>query len=366
MHFKINGNKAFLDFEKDQLRIGHNIYKLNNNLNWFSNRLYVKFNSNCNIKCIYCYQNNDRKNAPITDIDKYETLFKKLDNFDEIIIFGGEPLIETNLENIDFFLKQIYPRRVSIFTNGYHNEAVRKFINKISYQIENLIITVDGPEKIHNNRRKAGNNMQFQDLLNNIISYSNDIFNTIIQVNIDSDNINYIDILLNDLNDLFKKRTPQKVILNRVLHSNNSISNYDLINYFLSLKDFENICIDVNSLVYKKIHNYLNDEGIFLERCTAGRTMVFDFTSNNIYACPECKDTIVGEFDSRDFTIDYNGCNDIIEYSSKSIPPCDTCKLKKVCAFGCFIDDDVDGTKCFNSTKNEIKLVLDNFDSIFG
>lgn len=89
------------------------------------------FTPGCNFRCPFCH------NASIVD-DKYkrieeESIFKYLDKRKNIIegvcITGGEPLIQTGIED---FIKKIKDRglKVKIDTNGYLPEKLKSLIEK--------------------------------------------------------------------------------------------------------------------------------------------------------------------------------------------------------------------------------------------
>jgi len=143
----------------------------------------------CNLGCEYCYANQGDYGTKAQKMDfktacrAVDFLVEKSNNNKNIRIsfFGGEPL--TNFKLIKSVVKYAKNKckesnkkiTFSMTTNGtLLSENVRRFVknNKI-----NLLVSIDGPEHIHNKYRKFknGNNSHYV-IKNNLIELNNQDF----------------------------------------------------------------------------------------------------------------------------------------------------------------------------------------------
>lgn len=141
------------------------------------NQLVVNVSENCNLRCSYCVYSGcykDRRTHNKSNDMSWELGKKAIDFFlncsnqakDRFITFyGGEPLLR-----LDFIkMAAIYARSIapdiqfSMTSNAtLLDEDALKFISDYSFQ---LVISLDGPEKIHNKFRKFSNNQGSFDIV---------------------------------------------------------------------------------------------------------------------------------------------------------------------------------------------------------
>ena len=153
----------------------------------------------CNLNCSYCYQQGVDKPGLISE-DILETIYHYLDQeFSEvkvkpyITLFGGEPLINTPAHRkvvekvID--LNEKYGYQLAAVTNGYHLEEYIELLK--TAQIKEIQVTLDGPEEIHNQRRrtKAGKNT-FEKIINGIKKALESQIPINLRVVVDKENLN--------------------------------------------------------------------------------------------------------------------------------------------------------------------------------
>lgn len=129
--------------------------RMNNSWLVAPNRLYLELTRNCNLRCLMCYNNAI---GPLPNELTGVQWKKLLDEMDRIAVFearftGGEPTLHPDfLEILDYAIaKGFY---VSVATNGVWKKEMLKKI--CSRNIDDFIISVDGPKEINNYLREGG------------------------------------------------------------------------------------------------------------------------------------------------------------------------------------------------------------------
>lgn len=144
--------------------------------------------SNCNFRCIYCYEKESIRNKSMTKEteDAIVNFIEQLkDDISSLSIawYGGEPLMRFDIiERLSKKIIRLCKENdikyfSSIVTNGYLlNEEMAKKIKDCN--ISKIQITIDGPQEIHDKRRILANgDGTFEKILNNIIKYSSSFAN---------------------------------------------------------------------------------------------------------------------------------------------------------------------------------------------
>jgi uncharacterized protein len=120
----------------------------------------------CNLRCTYCFEGDltsDSQNCmSIADV---EMMFRAIDKLSDayknrsrsIGLFGGEPLLPANKEIVRRVLEEAQKRAipVGIVTNGVFVEHYTDVFNKHKELISSVQVTIDGPERVHDLRRKS-------------------------------------------------------------------------------------------------------------------------------------------------------------------------------------------------------------------
>ena len=120
----------------------------------------------CNLRCTYCFEGDltsDSQN--FMSIEDVEMMFKAIDKLSDayknrsrsIELFGGEPLLPANKEIVHRVLEEAQKRAlpVGIVTNGVFIEHYTDMFNKHKELISSVQVTIDGPERVHDLRRKS-------------------------------------------------------------------------------------------------------------------------------------------------------------------------------------------------------------------
>lgn len=123
----------------------------------------------CNFNCSYCFESNidNAKKELLTEdmVSRIETLFP---NIESILLYGGEPLLEQNMDIIKYIIKKHPEKEYRIITNGYNIDKYIDILKQI--KIKWLQVTLDGNKEIHDKSRflKDDGMGTFDKLMSNI------------------------------------------------------------------------------------------------------------------------------------------------------------------------------------------------------
>ncbi len=226
----------------------------------------VLLTSNCNFKCNYCFEGLNNKKINMSSKLAQDTAnyiwnaFEIHNSLNRIIVsfYGGEPLLNREaMYNLCENLKskansQQKVDYVLISNLSLLNENDIKLLKK--YSFINIQVALDGPKKIHDDRRSTKNNMATYDIIiDNINNLVKNKLSVIVIINYDNENYKYIDELIIDL----KRKLPTDKIsffLNPIIKS---LSNQKCEKLFMSNKQQTELLIKI----YKKFReNKMNVE----------------------------------------------------------------------------------------------------------
>ncbi len=146
------------------------------------NILQFNISEDCNLNCAYCaaeggtYGRKAGKISPETALKGLEIILSHYEGINNIQFFGGEPLL--NLKAIKVIVEYLHQYKedhpdfsmpkFNINTNGtILNDEIIAFLKK--YPSVMIVISLDGPEIIHNRFRKNRSGKgTFQQIVNNI------------------------------------------------------------------------------------------------------------------------------------------------------------------------------------------------------
>ena len=304
--------------------------------------------SDCNFRCVYCYEKNSIKYPPMSDEVQQkviEFLDERIANIKALNItwYGGEPLLAISvIENISSKIieackKNNVDYNASIVTNGYllTPEIYKKLI---SLKVNNIQITIDGSEDEHNKRRPlVGGKPTFKPILDNLCSIRDckveSKINLSLRINVDKTNAKDIKKLMsifeeNKLNEFLN------IYIAKVRNSNESFDG-DLC---FCTEEFSN-------LEYKFISESFNDN-VLINRypktlysyCGADRDNSLLINSNgDLYKCWE--DIGLDEYKVGNIVtekmINQNTFYNYILYDVTKDMNCKTCKYLPLCMGGC-------------------------------
>lgn len=331
------------------------------------NRIYLKFSSDCNLKCEYCFQKERKKvSKKAADIKEYHLLFKELSqkHFEQIVLFGGEPFLDKNIEIIKLIFSYFTTEKFIVYTNGNFSEQVFSLIETNIHRFSYFLFTIDGREDIHNKRRVNPKSNSFKNIVTNIYKLSKITKVVDIQVNIDKNNLeevyHFMDFVLSD-----SVLSRHNIVINPVKYHTMSMNDLELLDVFLKLKSRyrDKLSLSLNQKAYRNITNFLSGYPIAIERCNVGFDKVFDFETEKIYTCPQNEETVIGCFDKRNYFVVEDRCEDLHKKVSKEFAKCQECIYKIFCGKGCLYDTPT--IDCQKEAYEIINKILQNFDTIF-
>ncbi|MDO4595327.1 MAG: radical SAM protein [Tissierellia bacterium] len=146
-------------------------------------KLVLNISNNCNLNCIYCYANQGnygRKNRLMNKdtINKIidDLINKGVKNIEIVELFGGEPLINNNIEYIVSKLNENFKiKKYIITTNGTQDLSIIEPI--IAKNNVKVAVSLDGPEDIHDELRGEGTFKKAENFINELkkINLDNEI-----------------------------------------------------------------------------------------------------------------------------------------------------------------------------------------------
>lgn len=167
----------------------------------------------CNFRCPYCYENGisnsgkswTKKAYDIGLVDRFYQAIEELEHqvenhTKEILLYGGEPLLEKNSNVVNYLVEKGFDRGFSFeaVTNGYDLDKYENLLGPD--KIKQIQITLDGPEEHHNKRRiHFKNHDSFRVIIDNLKRALSKDVEVAIRINTDIKNINSIITLFEEL-----------------------------------------------------------------------------------------------------------------------------------------------------------------------
>ena len=129
-------------------------------LNQIPNYAVIYIDGRCNMHCGFClHAAVDARKTPIISPEKWGSIFKKSKSLLHLTITGGEPFLRKDfVQIIDNIILNCNVPRISIKTNGFYTDRIKEFVPTLVKKHKNteftLSISLDGPEKIHDQVRQ--------------------------------------------------------------------------------------------------------------------------------------------------------------------------------------------------------------------
>ena len=198
--------EAIIDDDRDELGELEYLY-LRTKLDSCKLSLVILTTLDCNCRCKYCYESRKKGKLSAQNQNLILDFIKehKPSTGLKITWFGGEPLLDKatiyNLSSrlVKFCAENGIEYKSSMITNLtlFDESDIEKFKQ---YNISQVQVTLDGPEKIHNLRRPELNcKNSYSKIIRNINLLLSNGIEVDIRINIDRENEGYIDDLLDEL-----------------------------------------------------------------------------------------------------------------------------------------------------------------------
>lgn len=329
-----------IDDDIDELKVlRYKMYK--DRFNMHSLGLTIAPTSDCNFRCIYCYEKNSIRQKDMTpQVEDAIVNFveEQSDSIKSMTIawYGGEPLMRFDIiERLSERIISICEKKniqyfSSIVTNGYllTPEILKKFDD---YNIISMQITIDGRKEIHDKRRFLADGCgSFDKIFNNLKEYKELLPQVDLRINVDKNNrndVNYIYDLLKKEN-LLDKVTPY---LGHVKDSNNCYKDEKCVNN----KDFSELTYDFQEYTNRNLKTFYP---LLVTNCCGTDSLnsfVID-SDGELYKCWDeigIKSFSVGNI-LDNLTINMRNIN-YLTLDPTLHPRCSKCKFLPICMGGC-------------------------------
>lgn len=321
-------------------------------------RFYIPLTLSCNLGCTYCFQKNDTKKQDLT-FNNLDKIFKSILNIKNkthdkkhiIVLYGGEPLLSKNMDKINKILEfcKINKISIQIISNGVNTNNYINLFKKYNNLIDNIIITIDGPEYIHNRFRilKSGGNCYNIIKKNTVILEENQIKYSI--------RINMTKELLDMYNSSGVDSIAKNALIYRVRYKDKDkmCSLLDIYKFLESNPQLiKNLKINIINYFYY-LNNNFNNYPLF-EFCDSSHIFLYSLDGKSIYSCneKESADKLIGNYDTNGIV----NTNQV--YTLTYDDMCEKCKVLPICGGGCsFMRDEQQNYKSCYYYKEIIELI---------
>ena len=179
----------------------------------------------CNFRCKYCFETHPKgvMSAEVqADLIKFVEMRLEAAKGFSVTWYGGEPLMAKNIiydlsEKFLGMCQQLgIQYEATIITNAslLEDDDIEKFKR---YKISGAQITIDGPQEIHDARRRnSKGESTFDKLIDSVNLLLNGGISTVVRINIDKENISRIDELLVTLKERIDNFANMKIDFGQV------------------------------------------------------------------------------------------------------------------------------------------------------
>lgn len=213
-----------------------------NNKNKFSVLGFV-LTYRCNFRCPYCYEENEKDGMDILTHEMVDTAFSfASDETENILLFGGEPLLPETMDIVDYIIKKSSGKKVTIITNGFYLQDYISILSQAS--IDYVQVTLDGDKEFHDKRRYLSDGgPTFDRIMGGIRSCLENDIPVRIRMNVDVENFertlsfqdyildlfkNYDNLVSTEIAPIFQLKNPQRQAIYKELYQKNILAdNYD-------------------------------------------------------------------------------------------------------------------------------------------
>ncbi|MBR1578927.1 MAG: radical SAM protein [Selenomonadaceae bacterium] len=343
---------------------------------------------NCNFRCTYCYQRYRLRRGQewlerIMSLEQIDAVFDQMREYREqgrqllsCTIHGGEPFLARNIKTIRRICEHCreLDLPISVFTNGYELDAYFDLIKE--FNIDSLLITLDGVGAKHDRRRPvAGGGSSYERIVKNVTAALERGINIRLRTNVDRQNIDELGELLNDFKargfidhpncDYYFKSVMPDTAAEPALELND----IDVFEKLRELGYSEREAINHESAYsvcgQDILHDLSPDRYLMLraKNCGAAGNMAAVDASGKVFACWAVRsfDVLsIGKLDVERGRFNFNF--DLVKWRTRrvqNIEECRECPYVMQCGGGC-------AAQAFNRNGSIMKPFCDTFKEIFN
>ncbi len=282
-------------------------------LRWFKTLNYPSYviffvTANCNANCKMCfYKDNMAENRDQNEltVEEYDKISKNLKLINILGISGGEPFLRNDLsEIIDVIYKNCHPLVMDLPTNGFFTESILRQVESIAKNCPDMIVdlqlSIDGPERIHNEIRGLKDGFsRIKETYKGLVSLKHKYKNLRLKACVVYSHYNqdYIEELFDILESDFKDF--DRIIFS-VVHgsvSNTEAFEFDWNKYFAicdkilnkavvkNLKDFHSIFTIALRLVKNDFLKEVLQTKDMYKKCQAGKRVMVVGETGKVFPC---------------------------------------------------------------------------------
>lgn len=313
----------------------------------------------CNFNCYYCYQNVYKhrpeylKHMTTQDVDDivsylssipYDTTF-----LDEVVISGGEPLLEGNIDAINYICKVVKSKKKTIFSNGVN---ILKYAPDVNYsKIDEFQISLDGTSEVMVNvNGYSGSVNSILDGIEYVLKLGKTVSLVVMWTkHLESHIEEFISIIQNARLRNYKNFEMKIIVAKNYYNYNNLDTNIYNLEYIkdcrkkyngqlrkmgCSIELFSEVGF-LKTVLHRPINKIINPR---YKRCDINRSIPMVFEPNGEVHWCTClgkSNGVIGNF--KDNTIDMNRIEKYGTRTVLSMNKCKLCKLKYVCSGGCVL-----------------------------
>ncbi len=297
----------------------------------------------CNFSCPYCFEKDNNNLSKIITEDMVDKIFELHNNqIENITLFGGEPLLLTNKNIINYIIAKGKFSTYYVITNGYYLEEYFDILSKS--KIGYIQVTLDGTEHEHNKYRTLKNGKDtYSKILKGIELFLKNNYKVRIRMNISKDNVEYYLKARDELRDIFKSYEDNLFFeLQPIFQMENK--NRDEINNELISTDFSDADYKIKNLHSNTIISLYPGllgsiiKGVPMQpkfcSCDADMNGYIYDSNGDIYLCLLAvgqKNKSIGEYFPKYFIRE----NTMLNRTIKTIKECSNCKYALLCGGGC-------------------------------
>lgn len=313
----------------------------------------------CNFNCDYCYQRKYKNKlgyATSMSVEDVRSIMEYLHlpcfedtALDEVVVSGGESLLPSNIDAINYICRHIKAKKKTLFTNGINILAYK---DKIDFNaFDECQISLDGPDSVirlinHHDDSfgKIIGGIQYLQQMNKMVTLV-----TMWTKELRSHLTEYID-LLKESNILDHPDTTLKIVLVKDYYTDGGLDKqfYGWEEITADLKNYNPILSKVNSFLELPaeirglaglIRRPLNEKrSVRYKKCDLTKTVPMVFEPNgDIYwcLCLDGESGKIGNYKEKFFDRDKVG--KMGNRTIFQIEQCRRCKLRYLCGGGCML-----------------------------